>query len=159
MDTNLQYTNSFIERLRNYGPLSENAERDLLQRVRLISKKKGSLIVREGQIIPNFFIIRKGLIRSFYKKGEQEVTIWFGYEEQNFAAITSFFDNKPSRETIECLEDCEFFSISGPDLNELYDKYNDLSVIGRKIIGEYCIILDERIFEMQTMSAEERLLQ
>ncbi|WP_195597074.1 Crp/Fnr family transcriptional regulator [Bacteroides cellulosilyticus] len=156
MDTDLQYTNLFIERLRTYGSLSKNAERDLLERVRLISKKKGCLIVKEGQTIPSFFIIRKGLIRSFYKKGEQEVTIWFGYEEQNFATITSFFENKPSRETIECLEDCEFYCISGTDLNELYDKHSDLGVIGRKIIGEYCIILDERIFEMQTMSAEER---
>ena len=85
MDTDLQYTNLFIERLRTYGSLSKNAERDLLERVRLISKKKGCLIVKEGQTIPSFFIIRKGLIRSFYKKGEQEVTKWFGYEEQNFA--------------------------------------------------------------------------
>lgn len=48
MDTDLQYTNLFIERLRTYGSLSKNAERDLLERVRLISKKKGCLIVKEG---------------------------------------------------------------------------------------------------------------
>lgn len=149
-------TSLFINRLKSYGYLSSEAEQELRTKIQHIYKKKGSYIIKEGQIVPSFFIIEKGMIRSFYKREGQEITAWFGYEEHNFAAITSFFDNKPSHETIECLEDCDFQFISGKDINELYKKYNDINTLGREIIEEYCKMLDERIFAMQTMSAEQR---
>lgn len=139
-----------------YGSLSNEAEKDLEAKVQFISKKKGSYIIKEGQIVPSFFVIEKGMIRSFFKRSGQEITAWFGYEGQQFAAITSFFDNKPAHETIECLEDCEFQFITGKDMTELYRKHNDLNTIGRKIVEDYCKVLDERIFALQTMSAEQR---
>ncbi|MDR2920865.1 MAG: hypothetical protein LBV72_16070 [Tannerella sp.] len=41
-------------------------------------------------------------------------------------------------------------------MNELYRKYSEINTIGRKIVEDYCKILDQRIFTMQTMSAEKR---
>lgn len=152
----MQNTNLFINQLKTYGYISDEAEKDLEAKVQFISKKKGNYIIKEGQIVPSFFVIEKGMIRSFFKREGHEVTAWFGYEGQQFAAITSYFDNKPSHETIECLEDCEFQFITGKDMSELYRKYNDLNTIGRKIIEDYCKVLDERIFALQTMSAEYR---
>lgn len=152
----MQNTNLFINQLKLYGKLSGEAEKELAAKVQLISKKKGSHIIKEGQIVPGFFVIGKGMIRSFYKRDGHEITAWFGYEGQQFAAITSFFDNKPSHETIECLEDCEFQFITGKDISDLYRKHNDLNIIGRKIVEDYCKVLDERIFALQTMPAEQR---
>lgn len=146
----------FIQRFKEYGTLSESAESDMASKVQCISKKKGSYIIKEGQIVPSFFFTVKGLTRSFYKREGQEITAWLGYEGQNFAAITSFFENRPSHETIECLEDCDFLFISGKDMNDLYKKHNEINSIGRKIVEEYCILLDKRIFALQTMSATER---
>lgn len=146
----------FISCLKNYGFLSQEAQLDLNAKIQTITKRKGSYIIKEGQTVSSFFVIRKGMIRSFFRRGNQEITAWFGYEGQQFAAITSFFDNKPSHETIECLENCEFQFISGKDMAELYQKHNDLNTIGRKIVEDYCKVLDDRIFALQTMSAEQR---
>lgn len=156
MLSNLQNTNLFISQLKSYGYISNEAEKELEVRVQRISKKKGSYIVKEGQVVPSFFVIEQGMIRSFFRREGHEITVWFGYEGEQFAAITSFFDNKPAHETIECLEDCEFLYVTGKDLNELYRKYNELNTIGRKIVEDYCKIMDQRIFTMQTMSAEQR---
>ncbi len=152
----MQNTNLFIRRLKMYGYLSGEAEKELEAKIQTISKKKGSCIIKEGQLVPSFFIIEKGIIRSYYQKEGQEITIWFGYEGHNFASIESYFNNKPSRETIQCLENCEFQYITGKDLDELYQKHNDINTIGRKIIEEYCVMLNERNYSFQSQSAEDR---
>lgn len=145
-----------ISFFRQFGAISPEAERDLLSVCRYIEKSKGSHIITQGQTVPNLFIIEKGLVRSYYKVGDSEVCVWFGYEGQNFASTTSLFENKPSRENIQCLENCRFISISGSDLRELYRRHNDLNTIGRKIVELYCQVLDERAFSLQTQSAQER---
>lgn len=147
----------FIDQLKKYGRLSPEAESDLTACVRCVVKPKGSCLIRQGQTIPNFYVIRQGMLRSFLRREDgEEVTLWFAYEGQQFAAISSFFDRRPSHETIECLEDCELLYIEGRDLNALYLKHNDLNTIGRKVVEDYCKVLDERIFAMQTLSAEQR---
>ncbi len=73
-----------------------------------------------------------------------------------FAASASAFNNKPSRETIQCLEDCIFQYIPGKELEELYQKYNNVNTVGRKLIEEYCDMLIERNYSFQTKSAEDR---
>ncbi len=152
----MQDSNIFIRLLKGYGYLSDEAEEELKTKIQYITKKKGSRIIKEGQIVPSFFVAERGLIRSFYKKDEQEITIWFGYEGVPFASIASFFDNKPARETVQCLEECSFQYITGKDMNELYQKYNEVNTIGRKLVEEYCKMLDERNFAFQTQSAEDR---
>ncbi len=156
MSSSVQNTTLFVSKLKQYGYIPDEIAKELDSKVQTISKKKGSYIIKEGQIVTSFFVIEKGLIRSFYKKQEQEITIWFGYEGLPFAASPSTFSNKPSRETIQCLEDCIFQYIPGKELEELYQKYNDVNTVGRKLIEEYCDMLIERNYSFQTKSAEDR---
>ncbi|MDR2955118.1 MAG: Crp/Fnr family transcriptional regulator [Prevotella sp.] len=149
-------TNLFIRLFKEYCHLSGEVERELNTKVQFLTKKKGSFIIKKGQIVSNLFIVEKGLIRSFYNKEEQEITVWFGYENIPFAAIASIYSNQASHETIQCLEDSVFQYISEKDLYDLYEKYPEVNTIGRKIAEEYCILLDERAFSFQTKSAEER---
>lgn len=96
------------------------------------------------------------MVRSFYKKGKTEITIWFAYEGQTAVSMSSLFDSKPSRETVECVENCDLLCISNKDLQELYGKYECMNTIGRKMVEEYCNILDDRVYSLQVMSATER---
>lgn len=145
-----------MERIRNYGSISEAAEKDLLSRVSRVHRMKGRRIIHEGQVATSFFIVEKGMVRSFYQKGKKEITIWFAYEGQNAVSISSLFAGKPSRETVECVEDCDLLCISNKDLQELYGKYECMNTIGRRIVEEYCKILDDRVYSLQVMSATER---
>lgn len=149
-------SNLLVETFKRYGHLSNEIVSEIMSKTKRISRTKGSFIVRQGQIASGLYVIEKGLVRAFYKKDNQEIAIWFGYEGINFASIASFFDNKPSREVIQCLEDSIFQYISGKDLRMFYNKYPEMSIISRKMTEEYCIILDDRTFSFQTQSAEER---
>ncbi len=146
----------FLEQIKSYGFVSELAERDLLSRVSRIHRSKGHRIIREGQLATSFFIVESGMVRSFFRKAKAEITVWFAYEGQKAVSISSLFDNKPSRETVECIEECDLLCISNKDLQELYQKYECMNTIGRKMVEEYCEILDDRVYQLQVMSATER---
>ena len=55
------YHNLFLEQIRNYGSLTEAAERDLLSRVSRVHRTKGHRIIREGQVATSFFIVEMAM--------------------------------------------------------------------------------------------------
>ena len=126
------YHNLFLKQFRNYGFISETAEKDLLPKVERVHRTKGHRIIREGQLATSLFIVESGMVRSFYQKGKSEITIWFAYEGQKAVSISSLFANKPSRETVECVEDCNLLCISNRDLQELYGKYECMKQLGER---------------------------
>lgn len=152
-----QATNvDIVTLLKSYGPIPEAAESDILSHVSRLHRAKGQRIIREGQVATSFFVVEHGMVRSFCQKKQAEVTLWFAYEGQIAVAISSFYLGNPSRETVECLEDCDLLSISGTDLQSLYAKHESLNTIGRRIAETYCNMLDERAYSFQVMSAAER---
>lgn len=72
----------FIEQLKKYGRMTPEAEQDLLGMVHKVHKKKGEQIVRQQQVATSFYIIEKGLVRSYNVINNKENTIWFAYEGQ-----------------------------------------------------------------------------
>lgn len=148
--------NLLTEHLKKYGNLTFELENDLKNKIKFLKKHKGDFLLKEGQVVSNLFIIEKGLVRSFYNSNEREVNVWFGFENIILGSITPLFFNQPSIENIQFLEDSTLFYISSKDLNEIYKNSLEMNIIGRKMAEEYCQILEERAFSLQTQSAEQR---
>ena len=148
--------NPLIQRLKNYGEMSAEAESALAGKTRHWEKKKGDHFLIQGQRSSSYFLLEKGLLRAYFFKNDKEVNSWFGGENEIFGSIIPTYTLLPSFENIQFLEDSSVFSISSEDLNELYVQFPELNAIGRKIAEEVCIILEERIFSLHTQSATER---
>lgn len=146
----------FLSYIGKYGYINAEATEELLSRINCVNFEKGHKIIRHGQIATSFFFVVNGMVRAYYSKGDKEVTSWFAYEGQAAVAISSLFDNQPSHETVECIEDCELFYITNNDLKDLFRKYECMNTIGRKMVEEYCTILDDRVYQLQVMSATDR---
>jgi len=151
-----QTMNTFIEQLKKYGNLSPELETNITPKIKFLKKQKGDFLLKEGQVVSNLFIIEKGLIRSFYNSNEREINVWFGFENVILGSVTPLFFNQPSIENIQFLEDTSLYYISSNDLNKLYKTSLEMNIIGRKMAEEYCKILEERSFSLQTQSAEQR---
>ncbi|UIR57998.1 Crp/Fnr family transcriptional regulator [Sphingobacterium sp. SRCM116780] len=148
--------NVLLQQLKKYGSLTLDLEEELLKKTKHITKQKGDFFLKQGQIVSNLFVIEEGLVRAFYKKDDREITVWFGLENMILGSVIPLFFNLPSLENIQFLEDSSIYYISREDMNELYQKYHQMEVIGRKLAEEYCKILEERVISLQTESAEER---
>lgn len=84
--------------------------------------------------------------------------MWFGFENEILGSVFPLFFNQPSIENIQFLEDTTLYYISSNDLEYFYKSSQEMNTIGRKITEEYCKILEERSFLLQTHSAEQRYL-
>lgn len=148
--------NPLVRQLKKYGHLTPEIEKEIGSKIKYITKQKGDFFLKQGQIVSSLFLLEKGLVRSFFIKGEKEVNSWFGFEYEFLGSILPLFCDKPSFENIEFLEDSIIFYISSNDLNDLYSKHLTLNIIGRKLAEDYCRVLEERIVSLQTESAEQR---
>lgn len=147
-----------ITLFRHFGYLSPEIEHELELKTQSKSYEKDAFFIKQGQVISSLFVIEKGLVRSFYMKGEREIIDWFGFENVPLGATLPLFFNRPSLQNIQFLEPSTIHYISNLDLNILYNKYSEMNTIGRRMAEEFCWIMEERICSLQTESAEQRYL-
>ena len=148
--------NLLIEQFKKYGNITSNLEEELERKVKFLKKNKGDFWLKEGQIVSSLFIIEKGLVRSFYNTNKGEINVWFGFENVILGSIMPLFFKRTSIENIQFLEDSTVYYISSNDLKEFYKSSHEMNKIGRKLAEEYCQVLEERSFSLQTQSAEQR---
>ena len=142
--------NPLILKLKEYGMLSHEVEKEIEFRTKKILKKKNDYFLKEGQILTSYFILYKGVFRAYIYRKDKEINVWFGQKNQFFGAA---FANRPSPENIQFLEDSEVYAISTDDLHNLYKLYPELNLIGIKIAEELCVILEDRITSLHTENA------
>ena len=71
-------------------------------------------------------------------------------------SVYSFFSRQPSFENIEILEDATLQSINWDQLQSLYKNYPEFNETGRLITENYYIKSEERVINLQTLTARQR---
>ncbi|MEJ5053510.1 Crp/Fnr family transcriptional regulator [Sphingobacterium sp. MYb382] len=148
--------NPLIEQLKKYGYLSEKLQEEIAKRTQFFSKNKYEHLLREGQIMSSYFVISKGIIRSYFHANGKEVNSWFGEENEIFCSVLPLYKRRPSFENIQFLEDSELYILSVEDLDAIYQQFPEFNLIGRLLAEEVCIIMEERITSLHTEFAIER---
>jgi cAMP-binding proteins - catabolite gene activator and regulatory subunit of cAMP-dependent protein kinases len=136
----------FIALARNIYPISVEARDYINQKTFLYRIRKNELLVASGNVCPNIYLIRKGVLRSFVKEGIKEITTWIAGEHELVTSITSLGLQQPARENIQAIEDCELFGLSNDDLEYLYDHFPEMNYVGRKLLEKYYRDAEERAF-------------
>jgi CRP-like cAMP-binding protein len=86
------------------------------------------IYIPEGKIFKKIFYIKKGLLRIFFvTESGEEKTFFFRWEGQIAAIPECIFDNQPTRQTWQALEDCELIEIYF-DILEKFSE-NNISLI------------------------------
>lgn len=86
------------------------------------------IYIPEGKIFKKIFYIKKGLLRIFFVTASGEEKTFFFRWEGHIAAIPEcIFDNQPTRQTWQALEDCELMEIDFEIVEKLSE--NNISFI------------------------------
>jgi len=86
------------------------------------------IYIPEGKIFKKIFYIKKGLLRIFFVTASGEEKTFFFRWEGHLAAIPEcIFDNQPTRQTWQALEDCELMEIDFDIVEKLSE--NNISFI------------------------------
>ncbi len=121
--------------------------------------KKKTNILKAGKTAKEVYFILSGCIRLFYEKDGEDISAYFFTEKRFAGAYDSFISQKPSRLSIETLEDCEVLSISHEALQKLFNELPKMNEFVRKVLEERFVTLHDLFTSQILDSPEERYLK
>lgn len=77
--------------------------------------RKNEFIVHQGKVCTKVYFIQSGSVRRFCFENEIEVTKWIYTDNQFVTSLSSFFEQKPSFESLQAFEDTVVYSLSYAD--------------------------------------------
>ncbi len=120
--------------------------------------KKKTILLQSGKIANEVYFIVNGCVRLFCYKDGHELSTYFFTENMFAGSYDSFISRKPSKVSIETLEDCEVFILTHQSLEELYAIFPKMNEFIRKAIEERFVLLHNLFISYLLNSPEERYL-
>jgi CRP-like cAMP-binding protein len=121
-----------------------------------INFKKGEHIIRPGQIAKKILFVKNGIQMYHFDVDDKINILGFAYSP-NFCVIPeSFFFQKPANYYLTCLTDSELDYLTFENLQDLFDKSQQIERLFRKVSESVTIGLINRQIELRSTSIEER---
>lgn len=142
--------------LNQMSPLSAEAQQAIDTIIQSQHVRKGTTLVRMGQMPQKFYFIVKGLARVYYLHKGKDVTDYFAIDNQFIGALPALFTATPSHKAIETLEDADILSFVYADFERLCLAHHDLERAARKMTVLAMLQGQQRIESIRFKSAQER---
>lgn len=147
-----------IEFISQIYPLNNEITDFIKQKTYEKKVPKGKFLLRPGEMCNHYYFICKGVLRSYLKFGQKEITVWINPENEITTAIRSMSSNKPSDEYIQAIEDCELVAIPFEAMQEMYERFPEMNKVGRMLLEEYYAASEERVYVCRIPNAQSRYL-
>jgi CRP-like cAMP-binding protein len=118
------------------------------------------IYLSQDTIFKKIFYIKKGIVRSFYvtDKGEEK-TVFFRWEGQITAVPECIFNNEPTRQNWQALEDCELLEIDFNLIEKVSE--NNVTLLKKRLTFSQKMLLEalQRVESFVLDKPEERYLK
>ncbi len=121
----------------------------------ILNSKKGTKLISEGKTHNYFYLLLLGSAKAYYIKNSKEICSWFAFQGEVLGSIRTF-NGLSSNETIVLLEDSKLIRFRTKSIIDLADTNINVSHWINDIISEHSIFLEEKLYQLQFMSSEER---
>ncbi len=143
-----------------YPALTQAELKQLFAAHERISFAKGALILKEGSVPNEYFILESGVARSYVMDyNGNDINTNFFTCNQVIIEVASLFQRSKSKENIEALTDCKCWKINFDRFQELYHSIKNFSEWGRAWMSNKLFEFKQRSVEMITDSATDRYLK
>ncbi|MBE1443864.1 CRP-like cAMP-binding protein [Paenibacillus sp. OAS669] len=143
--------------LRKYTSFSEEEQQVIASEIQVDEYKKGSILLRQGDIPTKCYFILKGCIRQYAVDASgREVTSNFYTEEQAVVIYNEHSESKSSNYMLTCLEDCVLVVGNLATINDTYNKYPQLESMTNRMTVEIFGSVQEDFANFIASSPEER---
>jgi len=150
--------NEFAKYLLKHTSLSENIIDVIVDSNIIHYFEKGTVLLREGDLSNECYLVFKGCIRSYLIKNGDERTIEFYTEEQPVLPIC-FGKKIPSEHYLECIEDTIACVSTPENEKEMFQKYPLLESACRIMAETMMTKYQVSLIDYLTTSAEDRYLK
>lgn len=121
--------------------------------------KKDEYLLKLNQQANTISFVKSGFVRVYAlsHSGEKEITQWISDEGMFITDLSSFIFGTPSRWNFQALTDCEIFTISREDYNDIGTYVENWSELDKLFISKCFITLENRVFNLLSMTAAEKV--
>jgi CRP/FNR family transcriptional regulator, anaerobic regulatory protein len=144
-----------IEFLHSFMPMSEGLKMHLYENLRPEKVRKRVKMLRPGHLCERIFFVERGLFRCYVRRGEKEICKWFMREGDVVISVNSFFNQVPSTETIESLEDSDIYSITFTQLQETYRLFPEFRALGQFLTEKYYCLSEVKADDLRMKTPDE----
>lgn len=150
--------NIIFDFISKYITLSEKEKKEFILINTFKSYKKGTILLKEGELSDKSYFVLQGCLRSFYLVDGEEKTTAF-YTEMEGIHPQCAIDKKPSTYYISCVED-SIVSVGDPEMEAImYEKFPKFETLFRKLSEELSVKVQISFDEFKTSSREQRYLK
>lgn len=146
----------FFDKLDRIQKMDDNLKTDLVKLFKIERKEKEHLLLKEGNICYNLWVVAEGVVRAFHYVGETEITSRIITPHHIIISAGSFYTQTPAMENIEVIDTAIVASLPHAQLENLYAKYPSLNFIVRKITEFYFYMSEKRLYMLRKQKAIEK---
>ncbi|TLS51623.1 Crp/Fnr family transcriptional regulator [Paenibacillus antri] len=145
--------------LTRYTSLDEAAQQAILDDLRVEEYKKGTILLKQGDVPDRCYFVLKGCVRQYtVDEDGRELTSEFYTEEQAIAMFHRHRGDPASEYTYACLEDTAAV-VGALDIEQdMYDKHAQLEGMTRRMIEQSFGHMQEEFAAFVASSPEERYM-
>lgn len=119
--------------------------------------KKGTLLLKEGEVEENFYYINCGCVRTYFmSQGGHLKTRHIAFENSLITSLSSFISAKPSYEYLEAIENSELLSIERARFFQLLHEVPSWKDFYIMLLEKGYRFQNEKIEGYVTLTAQER---
>lgn len=118
--------------------------------------KKGTILLKEGNVSKECYAVVKGCVREFYLKEGIEKTTSFFTEGQPVNSFSSYTNGLPSKHFLECAENCILTVGNQSLVEQMCERVPRLTEFINNEVQKEAGALQERMATFMTSSPEER---
>lgn len=141
-----------------FGPIPKVVVEEIDKHTFPIHIKKREVLLRPGAISDHIYLIVRGIIHGYVKEDGKQVTTWLNGENELVGALHMMGSNY-SEEYLQALEDSLVIAIPMDTTEDMFTKYPETNVIGRKLWQHSYYKAIERSFTTRISSAKKRYLR
>lgn len=147
-----------IKYISKFMHLSKEEATAILESIQIRSFKKGTILLREGQVSNLCYFTLKGCVRQFYLIDGVEKTTNFYTEGQPIAPNEGNFKKMPSKSYLSCVEDSILTVGTPEDEAKFFQKFPNLAPARHNAVEEELGKSQKMLTEYILSSPEERYL-
>lgn len=146
-----------IKKIKDQIQLSIEAEEYFISISKEKAVPKGTILIRQGQIVNKIFFVKGGCLRSYcIDKSGKEHTLQFAIKNWWISDYIAIYSNDAATLTVECLKDSSIIEFSSKDLDKMFTRFPEFEAFQRENLKRHIVSLQRRILNQLQLSATER---
>lgn len=139
--------------------LTREEEKLFMQHLQVMTSSPKQVLTKVGDMEQHVYFIQKGLVRKFFYRDQEEVTVQISMEGDLVSSSVSFLSGVPSEFVIETLEPCTLAFFTKSSLETMYDFSTNFEKMGRLISLEWMLYKERWDIIRMVRSPRDRFIQ